>query len=109
MEEFQQERRQHMDLLSEKILTLHADVNEVKTSIKDLTTAINKLAVVEERLAHSNKLLDRLFTQQQKTDERIEALEKKSVSSDNSAKWIDRTIVGLLGAFLVFIWERVIK
>ena len=109
MQEFQQERRAHMDLLSEKIITLHEDVNEVKHSIKDLTLAINKLAVVEERLAHSNQLQDRLFKQQTRLEGRIDELEKKSSTVDASAKWIDRTIVGLLGAFLVFIWEKVTK
>lgn len=109
MDQFPYERRADMGLISEKILTLHSDVSDVKHSIKELTSAINKLAVVEERLSHSNQMLDGLFKHQAKIDERLERLEKQALASEGSAKWIDRTLVGLLGAFLVFIWERVIK
>lgn len=107
MEDFQQERRAHMELLSEKILTVHAEVSDVKQSLKELTTAINKLAVVEERLTNSNIQLNRLFEAQTKADVRIEALERKIASTDSTTRWVDRSLMAIVGVFLAYCWEKV--
>ena len=109
MENVGQERREGMNILTEKIATLHTDVTDIKHSIKDLTMAINKLAVVEERLSNSNASLDRLYKLHTRLDARIDELEKKSQSIGTSAKWIDRSLVAIIGAFCVFVWEKITK
>lgn len=103
---YKPERREGMNILSAQVATLHTDVTEIKHSLKDLTTAINKLAVVEERLTNSNHQLTRLFEQQQRIDARIDVLEQKMATSSNTTKWVDRGIMGILGVFLVFVWEK---
>ena len=42
-----------VNLLSAKLHTLHTDVADIKGSIKELTSAINKLALVEERISNA--------------------------------------------------------
>jgi chromosome segregation ATPase len=107
MEDFQQERRAHMELLSDKILTVHAEVTDVKNSLKELTSAINKLSVVEERLANSNIQLNRLFEAQNRTDARIESLERKTATTDSTTRWVDRSIMAIVGVFLAYCWEKI--
>lgn len=94
-------------LLSAKLQTLHTDVSDIKGSLKDLAAAINKLALVEERLSNATAAQERSFKALEKLEERIDELEKKTINTDNTSKWIDRGLIAALGAFFAFIWERV--
>lgn len=94
-------------LLSAKLQTLHIDVSDIKGSLKDLAVAINKLALVEERLSNATAAQERSFKALEKLEERIDELEKKTINTDNTSKWIDRGLIAALGAFFAFIWERV--
>jgi prefoldin subunit 5 len=96
-----------VNLLSAKLQTLHSDVSDVKSSLKDLTVAINKLALVEERLSNATAAQERSFKAMEKLEERIDNLEKAQVIDDNTSKWIDRGIVAFVGAAAAYIWERI--
>lgn len=96
-----------LTVLSARIQTLHTDVSDIKGTLKDLTQAINKLALVEERISNAVAAQERTFKALEKMEERIEKLEKLQVMSDNTNKWVDRGIVAALAAVATFIWERV--
>ena len=94
-------------VLSARMQTLHSDVSDIKGTLKDLTSAINKLALVEERISNAVAAQERAFKALEKLEERIDALERSQVTTDNTNKWIDRGIVAGLAALATFIWERV--
>lgn len=94
-------------VLSAKLQTLHTDVADIKGSIKELTSAINKLALVEERISNAVAAQERTFKALEKMEERIERLEKAQVIDDNMSKWIDRGIVAFIGAAVAYIWEKI--
>lgn len=94
-------------VLSAKLQTLHTDVADIKGSIKELTSAINKLALVEERISNAVAAQERTFKALEKMEERVERLEKAQVIDDNTSKWIDRGIVAFVGAAAAYIWERI--
>lgn len=96
-----------VSLLSARLQTLHTDVSDIKGTLKDLTTAINKLALVEERITNAAAAQERTFKALEKLEERIDNLEKAQVIDDNTSKWIDRGIVAFVGAAAAYIWERV--
>jgi prefoldin subunit 5 len=96
-----------VSLLSARLQTLHTDVSDIKGTLKDLTSAINKLALVEERITNAVAAQERSFKAIEKLEERIDALERSQVTTDNTNKWIDRGIVAGLAALATFIWERV--
>lgn len=96
-----------VSLLSARLQTLHTDVSDIKGTLKDLTTAINKLALVEERITNAAAAQERTFKAIEKLEERIDNLEKAQVIDDNTSKWIDRGIVAFVGAAAAYIWERV--
>ena len=102
-----QECPSDITVLSSRIQTLHSDVADIKGTLKDLTSAINKLALVEERISNAVAAQERSFKAIEKLEERIDELEKKNISADNTSKWLDRGLVAALGAFFAFIWERV--
>ncbi len=96
-----------VSLLSARLQTLHTDVSDIKGTLKDLTSAINKLALVEERITNAVAAQERSFKAIEKLEERIDSLEKAQVIDDNTSKWIDRGIVAFVGAAAAYIWERV--
>ena len=96
-----------VSLLSARLQTLHTDVSDIKGTLKDLTTAINKLALVEERITNAAAAQERTFKALEKLEERIDNLEKAQVIDDNTSKWIDRGIVAFVGAAAAYIWERI--
>ena len=94
-------------LLSAKLQTLHTDVSDIKGSLKDLAAAINKLALVEERLSNATAAQERSFKALEKLEERIDILEKAQALDESQSKWLDRGVVALLGAAATYIWERI--
>lgn len=102
-----QECPSDITVLSTRIQTLHSDVADIKGTLKDLTSAINKLALVEERISNAVAAQERSFKAIEKLESRIDALEMKTVTADSTNKWLDRGLVAVLGAFFAFIWERV--
>ena len=96
-----------VNMLSARLQTLHTDVADIKGTLKDLTQAINKLALVEERISNAVAAQERTFKVLEKMEERIERLEKAQVIDDNTSKWLDRGLVAALGAIVTFIWERI--
>ena len=93
-------------VLSAKLQTLHTDVADIKGSIKELTSAINKLALVEERISNAVAAQERTFKVIEKLEERIDALEKAQALDESQSKWLDRGFVALIGAAATYIWER---
>lgn len=96
-----------VSLLSARLQTLHTDVSDIKGTLKDLTSAINKLALVEERITNAAAAQERTFKALEKLEERIDSLEKAQVIDDNTSKWIDRGVVAFVGAAAAYLWERI--
>ena len=104
------ERRREAKELSElanKLLSLHEDVSEIKGALRDLTSAITKLALIEERQTVTNASLERAFVAITKVENRLFELEKLAPFNNQSRMWVERFVVALAGAALMFIWEAV--
>jgi aminoglycoside phosphotransferase (APT) family kinase protein len=79
--------------------TLHADVVEVKSAIKEVASALTKLALVEERQTHHAASQERAFTMLDKIERRmgeherrIVELEKSEPAQTRTAEWVDRAV-----------------
>lgn len=104
------ERRRDVKEITElttKLHTLHADVSEIKTVLKDLTSAITKLALIEERQGVTNAALERAFAALNRVEIRLTELEKLVPMNSQSRIWVERFVVALCGAALLFVWEQV--
>lgn len=94
----------NMSLLSHRLGTLHTDVTEMKTAMKDLTTAITKLALIEERQMHAASAQERAFAILTKLEERVAALEAHIPANTRVSLWLERATwagMGLLVMMLV--------
>lgn len=107
-----EERRKDVKELNElanKLMSLHEDVSEIKGALKDLTFAITKLALIEERQSVTNAALERAFMAISRVEERLTDLERMAPMNNQSRIWVERFILALAGAALAFIWDQVRK
>jgi hypothetical protein len=106
------ERRKDMKDFTElagKLISLHDDVSEIKGALKDLTFAITKLALIEERQTVTNTSLERAFMAIQRVEDRLFELERLQPIANQSRVWVERFVIALAGAALFFVWEVVKK
>lgn len=87
------ERRQ-MDpaVLAQRLTTMHEDLGEVKAALRDLTTAITKLALIEERQTQTTLALERAFTMLDRLEGRVMFIEQRTPFNDRTNMWVERVI-----------------
>jgi len=103
-----EERRRDMKEFTElagKLMSLHDDVSEIKGALRDLTSAITKLALIEERQTVTNASLERAFVAISRVETRLFELERMQPMNNQSRVWVERAVLALAGAALAFIWD----
>lgn len=97
------------DIFSVKLDALHKDVSEVKAALNKLSTAITKLALVEQQQGQIAAALERAFKAISKVEEvmtkdmsaldaRVTVVEQAQPKHNSAAIWVDRALVALAGA-----------
>ena len=94
------------NVLTVKIDMLHSDVVEMKTALSELSKAITKLALVEERQAQTADAMERAFKAIGKIEDRISALELAAPKTTETNAWVDRFILGLVMAVMGFVGTK---
>jgi len=85
---------------------LHSDIADMKAALRDLSAAITKLALVEERLVQTSSSIDRAFKFAEKISERVAVLEKTGVDSMRVSRWVDRTVWAVVAAVGIYIAKQ---
>jgi hypothetical protein len=93
-------RRQQDSGIIVKLELLHEDVGDMKAVLKDLTIAINRLALVEERQAQTAASLERAFSALEKVEGRVSVLELSNVNTSRTSHWLDKAIVAIIAAII---------
>ena len=73
-----------LNLLSVRLQSLHEDVGDIKNTLQNLTAAITKLALVEERLSVTMAAQERAFGAITNVETRLSKLETKVPVTDNA-------------------------
>lgn len=94
-------------VLATKLEMLHGDVVDVKTALTELSKAITKLALVEERQAQTAEALERAFKAIGKIEDRLSALEQAAPKAKETSAWMDRFILGIVVMVMGFIGTKV--
>jgi hypothetical protein len=92
------------DVLSHKLQTLHEDVGEMKAVLKDLTAAITKLALIEERQTQAAAAQERAFKALERVEQRVSDLEVYVPANKRVSVWLDRATWG--GLLLMFVAKK---
>lgn len=77
-----------LSVIAERIEYLHSDVGDMKIAMKDLASAIVKLALVEERQGQATIQQERLVRSIDKLEVRIVALELLSPTTKQTNSWV---------------------
>jgi len=93
-------------VLNLQLKTLHEDVSEMKSVLKDLATAITKLALIEERQANAAAALERAFGALERVEARVAALEKDVPANKRVNVWVDRAIWAGLGLLAMTVMKK---
>ena len=84
------------NVLTVKLDMLHSDVVDMKTALNELSKAITKLALVEERQAQTANAMERAFKAISKIEDRLTALELAAPKTKETNAWMDRFILAIV-------------
>ena len=84
------------NVLTVKIDMLHSDVVDMKTALNELSKAITKLALVEERQAQTANAMERAFKAISKIEDRLSSLELTAPKTKETNAWMDRFILAIV-------------
>lgn len=101
-----QERDELRAVQSVRLETLHKDVGEIKAALRDLTKAITKLALIEERQTQAAASLDRAFVALERLERRIQRLEESAPMNHQASKWVFGGMWAAAGALLVMVAKK---
>lgn len=83
-----------------RVAAMSNDIAEIKGTLKDLTAAVNRLAVIEERQQNTKEALERAFSTIAKIDGRVSVLEQAQPLQKQSTDWVNK-VIGLVVAAVV--------
>lgn len=93
-----------------KIESISGDMAEIKSSMKELATAVSRLAVIEERQSATNDAISRAFKEITGLNTRITSLEQsqpvQKQSSDLVQSAVKYLVVLVLGALISGLWPK---
>ena len=92
--------------LANRLQSLHTDVSDIKGALKDLTVAINKLAVIEERQSTITASIERAFAAISRIEDRLSAIEKEVPNNHRIGAWVDRAVFAILGIAAMIIFDQ---
>ena len=93
---------------------LSEDVGELKETLRQIASAVTRLALVEERQMQTNEALSRAFKQVDKLDlrltgieQRLGALERMQPQQQQTSAWVTTMLWAAAGAAVMFVAKKV--
>ena len=93
---------------------LSEDVGELKETLRQIASAVTRLALVEERQMQTNEALSRAFKQIDKLDiklvsveQRIGSLERMQPQQQQTSAWVTTMLWAAAGAAVMFVAKKV--
>ena len=99
--------RRANSVLETKLAMLHDDVGDIKSVLKDLTSAITRLALVEERMATTNAAQERAFKAIAEMEKKMVEIEKILATQNRTTVWVERSVLAIAAAALIFVAKKV--
>jgi chromosome segregation ATPase len=108
----------HLQIVAERLTSLHSDVNDLKTSVRDsmkeVATAVTKLVQMEERQMQGSQAVERVFKATEENqkevkelNKRITELERDAPKNKETSEWIKGIMYGAVGLCAMFIAKKV--
>ena len=104
---------QDINVVITRLGLLSADVGELKETLREIASAVTRLALVEERQMQTNEALGRAFKQIDKLDlklvgfeQRLIALERLQPIQQQTSSWVMSAVWAAAGAAVMFIAKK---
>ena len=104
---------QDINVVITRLGLLSADVGELKETLREIASAVTRLALVEERQMQTNEALGRAFKQIDKLDlklvgfeQRLIALERMQPIQQQTSSWVMSAVWAAAGAAVMFIAKK---
>jgi hypothetical protein len=95
------------ELLNLQLKTMHGDVSDIKVALRDLTAAITKLALIEERQSNAAAAQERAFRLLENIEDRVTQLEIQLPNASRTGAWVDRGLWAVAAAAFMYIAKKV--
>lgn len=92
-----------VQVIAHKLESLHGDVGDMKQVLRDLTTAVTKLAIVEERQGQAAISLERAFKVLEKVEGRLDALERREPMNTQASEWVTRAVFAAAAVAVLYV------
>ena len=92
-----------MALLTHKVESLHEDMGEMKLVMRDVATALTKLALIDERQANMLEAQERIFNLIERLDNRVDSLEKEDGKQSVATNWVYAAVWGAAGLLAMYV------
>ena len=92
-----------IERLTHHMLSIRESVDEMKGAMKEMASAITRLALVEERQAAVSTTTERLVQSLEKVDERLRRLEVSEPLQAKTSEWVQSALWALATAAAMFI------
>ena len=93
---------------------LSDDVGELKETLRQIASAVTRLALVEERQSQTNEALSRAFKQIDKVElkltgieQRLGSLERMQPQQQQTSAWVTTMLWATAGAAVMFVAKKV--
>lgn len=104
---------QDINVVITRLGLLSADVGELKETLREIASAVTRLALVEERQMQTNEALSRAFKQIDKLDlkltgieQRLGTLERMQPIQQQTSSWVMSAVWAAAGAAVVFMAKK---
>lgn len=94
------------DVLRVQLEGLHKDVKGMEQVLQDLTKAITRLAVMEERQSNAHLAIERAFGLLTKIEERVSGVEQAVNNVTRTSLWVDRGVWAAAAAGAMYIAKK---
>ena len=91
-----------IERLTHHMLSIRESVDEMKGAMKEMASAITRLALVEERQAAVSTTIERLVQSLEKLDERLRRLEVSEPLQARSSEWIMNAVWAAAAGAVMF-------
>lgn len=105
---------QDINVVITRLGLLSDDVGELKETLRQIATAVTRLALVEERQSQTNEALSRAFKQIDKVEikltsieHRLVALERMQPQQQQTSAWVTTMLWATAGAAVMFVAKKV--
>lgn len=94
------------ELLDYKVDSAIKAISEMSVTLQELTVAVTKLTLLEERQLTAAAALERAFKSIEKIDERIIKLEQYAPANKRVSVWLDRATWAGLGLLAMLLFKK---